>query len=47
MGKDSAQLRFVEDSEGRVKAVQLPNGYEIPADLVLVGAGADIDCSLA
>ena len=30
-----------------MKTVLLPNGYEISADLVLIGAGSDIDCSLA
>ena len=32
-------IKYVGDKDGKVKKVVLPNGYEIPADLVVVGAG--------
>ena len=40
-------LKYVGDSEGNVKKVILENGYEIPADLVIVGAGAIPNTGLA
>lgn len=32
-------LKYVGDKDGNVKKVILEGGYEIPADLVVVGAG--------
>lgn len=32
-------LKFVGDKDGKVKKVILDDGHEIPADLVVVGAG--------
>ena len=40
-------LKYEGDSEGNVKKVVLKNGYEIPADLVVVGAGAVMNTDLA
>jgi NADPH-dependent 2,4-dienoyl-CoA reductase/sulfur reductase-like enzyme len=41
------KLKYVGDSEGNVKKVILENGYEIPADLVIIGAGAIPNTDLA
>lgn len=40
-------IKFVGDKDGNVKKVILDGGYEIPADLVVVGAGAIPDTQLA
>lgn len=38
-GKDVTKLRYLGDKKGNVNKVVLENGYEIEADLVIVGAG--------
>lgn len=38
-GKDVTKLRYQGDKGGNVKKVVLENGYEIEADLVIIGAG--------
>jgi 3-phenylpropionate/trans-cinnamate dioxygenase ferredoxin reductase component len=40
------KLKYVGDSDGKVTKVVLENGYEIPADLVVVGAGNIINTEL-
>mmetsp|Transcript_14883 Transcript_14883/g.25352 ORF Transcript_14883/g.25352 Transcript_14883/m.25352 type:complete len:264 (+) Transcript_14883:1244-2035(+) len=39
IGVNLFNLKYEGDSQGRVTKVVLENGYEIPADLVVVGAG--------
>ena len=45
--KDLAKVSYKSDSNGHVKAVVLANGYEIPADLVVIGAGIELNTELA
>ena len=38
-GKDVTKLKYKGDKNGNIQKVVLENGYEIAADLVIVGAG--------
>ena len=38
-GKDVTKLKYKGDKNGNINKVVLENGYEIAADLVIVGAG--------
>jgi NADPH-dependent 2,4-dienoyl-CoA reductase/sulfur reductase-like enzyme len=47
IGVNIPALKYEGDKEGRVKKVVFENGYEIPADVVLIGAGMVPNTELA
>jgi NADPH-dependent 2,4-dienoyl-CoA reductase/sulfur reductase-like enzyme len=46
-GKDLSKIRLEADSKGAVSKVVLEDGYEVPADLVVIGAGMIPNTELA
>ena len=46
-GVNVFNLKYLGDKDGNVTTVVLENGYEIPADLVVVGAGNIINTDIA
>jgi len=47
INRDVTKIQYKGDQNGNVKSVILENGYEIKADLVVVGAGIELNTELA
>ena len=45
--RDLNNISYKADANGNVKSVVLDNGYEISADLVVIGAGIELNTELA
>jgi NADPH-dependent 2,4-dienoyl-CoA reductase/sulfur reductase-like enzyme len=45
--RDVTKIKYTGDNNGNVKSVVLDNGYEIKADLVIIGAGIILNTELA